>query len=113
MAGGKDDARLGRVLRGVAVGALTLLVCGWAFFSGTSTLIDSGIEPEGGAEDSYGSGGYAPFGVIGGESTRRQLEPQEMCSWETALEVGAGRGVGRPGAAAVRCMASRAPAAPP
>ena len=89
MAGGRDDARTSRVLRGVAVGAVTLLLCFWAFFGGASNRIDTGIDFDGRTEATYGGGSYTPFGAVGGESTRRSMEPQEMCSWETALEVGA------------------------
>lgn len=80
--------RLARALRGAGLGALTLLLGLWALSgTGGGGRYDSGIDFDGRFEDASG-GSYVPFGTVRTEGTRRPLRPLEMCSWETALEVG-------------------------
>lgn len=84
----RDEQRLARALRGAGLGALTLLLGLWALSgTGGGGRYDSGIDFDGRFEDASG-GSYVPFGTVRTEGTRRPLRPLEMCSWETALEVG-------------------------
>jgi len=86
----REGERVVRALRGAALGALTLLLGLWALSgAGGGRRFDSGIDFDGREDDST-SGSYVPFGAVRTEGTRRPLRPLEMCSWETALEVGQG-----------------------
>ena len=74
--------------RGAGLGALTLLLGLWALSgTGGGRRYESGIDFDGREDDSAG-GSYVTFGAVRTEGTRRPLRPLEMCSWETALEVG-------------------------
>ena len=107
------------LLHKTAFAALALHFC-FSVLSRSRGVADSGIEFEGRDEEGYGGGSFAPFGpavsATGGrphESTRRPLDPHEMCGWETALEVGALQSAGWGPHEPCRCCVTVSPAGSP
>lgn len=78
-------SKLGLLLRCGALLAGVWLLLTLAARSGTWPGSGGGVaEEETDDLASYGGWGFATLGSTG---TQRQLQPHEMCSWETAVEV--------------------------
>lgn len=80
-------SKLGLLLRCGALLAGVWLLLTLAARSGAWPASSSSVNvAEQDADDLASYGGWG-FATLGSSGTRRQLQPHEMCSWETAVEV--------------------------
>lgn len=108
-----QQAQVGRLLHRAAFALLALHFCYIVLLRGGGDGRDTGGAPQeraaaaargGGRGRAVGQGSLAPFGVASvpgssaAESSRRPLDPHEMCSWETAQDVSALGGPAAPAA---------------